>query len=163
MPWKELLGRPGVAGPFGALMDEYARAADDFCATLETLHRDRFMAERPSDDPDTRSIRALCAHTIGAAYGYADYIREARGIPSDRPPRPDASALNSPTEVRPLLAAALRYTESSLEGLYEADGPTVEALTFRVRWGPTYDPEMILEHGIVHLLRHRRQVERWPA
>ena len=25
------------------------------------------------------------------------------------------------------------------------------------------DPEMILEHAIVHLLRHRRQLERWAA
>ena len=39
----------------------------------------------------------------------------------------------------------------------------VAAITFPVRWGPIYDPEMILEHAIVHLLRHRRQIERWPA
>jgi len=25
-----------------------------------------------------------------------------------------------------------------------------------------YDPEMLLEHAVVHLLRHRRQLERWP-
>ena len=38
-----------------------------------------------------------------------------------------------------------------------------EIVQFQVRWGPVYDPEMILEHGIVHLLRHRRQLERWRA
>ena len=35
------------------------------------------------------------------------------------------------------------------------------ALEFTVLWGPRYDPEMILEHAVVHLLRHRRQLERW--
>jgi hypothetical protein len=39
----------------------------------------------------------------------------------------------------------------------------VLALSFPVRWGPTYDPEMILEHAICHLLRHRRQLERWVS
>jgi DNA recombination protein RmuC len=36
-------------------------------------------------------------------------------------------------------------------------------LTFTVRWGPRYDPEMILEHGVCDLLRHRRPLERWQA
>jgi len=30
-----------------------------------------------------------------------------------------------------------------------------------VRWGQKYDPEQLLEHAIVHILRHRRQIERF--
>jgi hypothetical protein len=29
------------------------------------------------------------------------------------------------------------------------------------RWGPVYDLEQLLEHMIVHVLRHRRQIERF--
>ena len=65
-------------------------------------------------------------------------------------------------QFRPALVHALRYTETALEGLPEADDDAMKALRFEVRWGATYDPEMILEHGIVHLLRHRRQIQRWP-
>jgi len=45
--------------------------------------------------------------------------------------------------------------------LLEMSEEEVLALSFPVRWGPTYDPEMILEHAVCHLLRHRRQLERW--
>jgi hypothetical protein len=36
----------------------------------------------------------------------------------------------------------------------------VSSILVPVNWGPVYDPEGMLEHGIVHLLRHRRQIER---
>jgi hypothetical protein len=52
-------------------------------------------------------------------------------------------------------------TEETVEALLEATEPEIQALSFSVRWGPRYDPEMILEHAVCHLLRHRRQLERW--
>jgi hypothetical protein len=155
------LAHPGLSGALGALMDETARAAEEFCRLIESLPSERFMRERPSDDPDTISIRAICIHAIGAAHRYADYILQARGLPFVDRFQLDPARVASPLDVRPLLVEALGYTERALEGLYDAPDEEVARLTFTVRWGPTYDPEMILEHGIVHLLRHRRQVERW--
>jgi hypothetical protein len=94
-----------------------------------------------------------------AAWNYADYIRIARGLP--RIPRPyERDAVTTPAAFRPLLAAALRHTEATVADC-PADDDSLVALRFQVRWGPTYDPEMLLEHAIVHLLRHRRQIERW--
>jgi hypothetical protein len=40
---------PGLSGPFGALMDEYARAAEDFCRVVESFDLARFDAERSSN------------------------------------------------------------------------------------------------------------------
>ena len=71
---------PGLFGPFGALMDEYARAADDFCRVAESFDRARFDAERPSNNPNMVSARAICLHVIGCAHRYAHYIRRARGV-----------------------------------------------------------------------------------
>ena len=31
----------------------------------------------------------------------------------------------------------------------------------KVRWGQQYDVEQLIEHAIVHVLRHRRQIERF--
>ena len=30
-----------------------------------------------------------------------------------------------------------------------------------VRWGQQYDAEQLLEHAIVHILKHRRQIQRF--
>jgi len=157
------LDRPGVAGAFGALMDEYARAAEDFCRTLAALPPGALDWTQASADPSTVSVRAVCAHVCGAARGYSNNIRKARGLPHDQKRVPiDPKEILTADDVRRRLADALRYTEGALEGFYDADEATVTALRFEVPWGVTYDPEMMLEHAIVHILRHRRQLERWP-
>ena len=64
---RAFLDRPGLSGPFGALMDEYARAAEDFCRVVEGVPAATWAAERPCDDPDCRSPRAIARHVCGAA------------------------------------------------------------------------------------------------
>jgi hypothetical protein len=155
------LRHPGRPGAFGALMDECARAAEDFCRVVESFDAARFAAERKSDDPSTTSPRAICAHVCGAAHRYAHYIRKARGVEFVERYEFDASRIASPRDVRACVAEAVRFTEETVEPLLRATDAEIQALTFTVRWGPRYDPEMILEHAVCHLLRHRRQLERW--
>jgi hypothetical protein len=156
-----LLERPGLAGPFGALMDEYARAAVDFLHVLEAFDGTRFGSEKAKNDEDTRTPRLVAYHVVSCARRYADYIRKARGLPFEERYVGDPAEYRVPADTRPRLRAALRYTEGALEGFYDADDAALEAASFHVRWGPRYDPEMLLEHAVCHLLRHRRQLERW--
>jgi len=155
------LRAPGRSGAFGALMDEYARAAEDFCRVVETFDAARFVAERESADVDTRSPRTICVHVCSAAHRYADYVRKARGVDHVDRYELDPKLVATPTDVRVRLRDAIRYTEETVEPIRDATDAQIQALSFTVRWGPRYDPEMILEHAIVHLLRHRRQLERW--
>ena len=152
---------PGLFGPFGALMDEYARAAEDFCRVVEGFDLARFDAERPSDNPNTVSPRAICLHVVGATHRYAHYIRKVCGVDFVERYEADPARLRSPRDVRALLTEGIFLTEATVEPLLKATEPEIQALSFAVRWGPRYDPEMILEHAVCHLLRHRRQLERW--
>jgi len=152
---------PGLTGPFGALMDEYARAAGDFCRVVEGFDLARFNAERPSNNPNTISPCAICLHVIGAAHRYAHYIRKARGVDFVERYEADPARLHSPRDVRDLLTEGIVLTEQTVEPLLKATEQEIQELSFAVRWGPRYDPEMILEHAVCHLLRHRRQLERW--
>ena len=142
-------------------MDEYARAAGEFCAVVESFDPVRFRAERASNDPNTVSPHAICLHVCGAAHRYAHYIRKARGVDFIDRHELDASLLGSPQDVRGLLAEAILFTEETVEPLLGFTDEEIQAVSFTVRWGPRYDPEMILEHAVCHLLRHRRQLERW--
>ena len=152
---------PGLSGPFGALMDEYARAAEDFCRVVESFDLARFDAKRPSNNPNTVSPRAICLHVIGAAHRYAHYIRKARGVDFVERYESDPAQLRSPQDVRALLTEGILLMEETVEPLLNATEQEIQALSFAVRWGPRYDPEMILEHAVCHVLRHRRQLERW--
>lgn len=155
------LQHPGRSGPFGALMDEYARAAVDFCAVAGTFDRARFESVHPANDENTKSPRGVCTHVVRAAYRYAHYIRKARGVDFVDAFDLDPARLTTPADVPGLLVEAIRFTEDTVEPLLGLDETGIQALSFNVRWGPRYDPEMILEHGVCHLLRHRRQLERW--
>ena len=152
---------PGLAGPFGALMDEYARAAEDFCRVVEGFDLARFDAARPSNDPNTVSPRSICLHVIGGAHRYAHYVRKARGVDFVERYEAEPGRLRVPQDVRALLTEGIVLTEETVEPLLKASDEDIQALSFPVRWGPRYDPEMILEHAVCHLLRHRRQLERW--
>jgi hypothetical protein len=151
------LDRPGSSGAFGALLDEYARAADELCRIAESFEPERFVAERPSDDPDCVSPREICRHCAGAAIGYANYLLHARGIDMQK----RDLRIEEPADVRPALESALRLTEETVEPLRDLDDQAVAAIEFRSRWGTVYNPESMLEHAICHLLRHRRQLESW--
>ena len=60
-----------------------------------------------------------------------------------------------------MLTEGIALAEQTVEPLLKATEQEIQALSFAVRWGARYAPEMILEHAVCHLLRHRRQLERW--
>src|ERR1700730_14805288 len=161
-PLPDFIASPGLAGPFGALMDEYARAAAEVCRVVAAIPPARFV-EAVDGGGEFPTVQAICTHVVQAAYGHADHIRKALGIAAGERPRGKELVPESPEQLRPLLAAALRYTEATVAGLRA--GPALAAeearsILFPVGGGPVYDPQGMLEHGIVDLLRHRRQIER---
>src|SRR5436190_14814954 len=80
-PYAEFLRSPGSPGAFGAMLDEYARAAVDLCARVESFDDATFSGERPSPDPDCRSPRLVSEHVAFAGVGYANYLLRMQGIP----------------------------------------------------------------------------------
>lgn len=152
----ELGYRPGGVG---AMMDEYERVARDLTRVVGALTEEEFevLRDPDTDNEDCRSIQTIMVHVVRATYGYAEYIRVALGIPGERPAPPP------PTRDGTIdgLAAGLVYTAGVLEGRWTMSDDEIVTVTFQTRWGQTYDLEQMLEHAIVHILRHRRQIERF--
>lgn len=147
----------GSAAAFDACLAEYRKAAAEFCDVVERFAPKVFAAERPGEDPDTLSPLTICRHVVGAAHGYASYLRKAQGLQ----PEPFAQRVKGPLDVRPALEAAIGYTEESVAPMRALPARDVLKVEFRVSWGALYNPEILLEHAICHVLRHRRQLERW--
>jgi uncharacterized damage-inducible protein DinB len=147
------------SGAIGALMDEYERAAAELKHLVEQIPEDDFVriVDSQTDNEDCRSVQTIMSHVVRAEYGYADYIREQFSIESTRPQPKLLSREESLTQ----LDAALRYTARTLEGRWEMSDEEISGTVIKSRWGVTYDVEGLLEHAIVHLLRHRRQIEKF--
>ena len=147
------------AGAIGALMDEYERATAELAQLILGLADTEFeiVRDRQTEDDEYRSIQTVVNHVVRSGYGYADYAREAFSVDSFRPEIPLVSRLQSLEQ----LSAMLAYTAATLEGHWQMPYDQISAVQIQSQWAPTYDLEQMLEHAIVHVLRHRRQIERF--
>jgi DinB superfamily len=148
-------------GAVGAMMDEYERAVADLPPLIRGLSDEAFelVRDRETKDEDCRSIQSIMHHVVRAGYGYAVDIRNSTGTPAERPDLPLGRRLESLDQ----LAAMMAYNVDTLEGKWELTYEEIMAVKIHAPWGPMYDLEQWLEHAIVHVLRHRRQIERFLA
>lgn len=147
------------SGAIGALMDEYERAGAELRRLLERISEDDFVrvVDSQTDNDDCRSVQTIMSHVVGSEYTYADYIREQFSIASARPQR----KLLSRQESLEQLDAALEYTAQTLEGRWEMSDEEISGTVINSRWGVVYDVEQMLEHAVLHILRHRRQIDKF--
>jgi hypothetical protein len=146
-------------GAVGAMMDEYERAALELKSLLETISEEDFtcIADPDTTDERCRSIQTVTSHVVGAGFGYANYIREQFSMNFE----PIPPAIFSRNEIGEKIAAMLDYTVETLDGRWEMTDEEIGRVKINSRWGPAYDLEQLLEHAIVHILRHRRQIEKF--
>lgn len=148
-------------GGIGALMDEYERAANEFKNLVGKISESDFVRIFDADtkDDDCRSVQTIVSHVTNSGYGYANYIRDWYSIPKNSPERRLLSQTEFPAEFDKLLL----YTSETLQDKCEYSDDEIQKVKLIVRWGSQYDLEQLLEHAIVHILRHRRQIEKFFA
>ncbi|MGH8014716.1 MAG: DinB family protein [Candidatus Zixiibacteriota bacterium] len=146
-------------GGVGAMMDEYERAAAELKTVLSRVTEEQFnrIVDTETKDDDCRSIQTIMRHVVRAGYGYANYFRTAWNLPLSSP----ESVPLQKEEAASKIDDFLTYTAQTLEGKWEYTDEQIQSVSMKVRWGVTYDLEQLLEHAIVHILRHRRQIERF--
>lgn len=148
-------------GAIGALLDEYERAIKDLKVVLKAVTPSELttIVDDKTADEDCRSIQTILSHVVRSGYGYAIYVRKYQGEMLD-------------FRTNTLLESVDAYN-AALEDMFAfnvqlfADYPNLTLEEFEtdkkilVRWGQLYDVEQLFEHAIVHILRHRRQIERF--
>lgn len=109
-------------------------------------------------DPDCKSLEAMAHHVFRAARGYLTWVCEVleRPMPSlPQPPEPEGLGAEAGAYVETLAAA---YREHMAWMPNEVlDSPK----TYMTRWNLPIAVESMLEHAVVHPMRHRLQIEQW--
>jgi len=146
-------------GPIGALMDEYERAAFEFMRVIEPLSQGPYAEIRDAQtrDENCRSVQTIVSHVVNSGYGYANYIRTAFSLLST----PYTKRPLEQNEASPKMLEMLEYTSATLEGRWIMTDEEIQSVLIDTGWGVRCDIEQLLEHAIVHVLRHRRQIERF--
>lgn len=148
-------------GAIQAILDEYERAIGDLTQEIAGVSKIWlvYIVDPNTKDECCKSIQTVLSHVISAGYNYAVEIYNFLGYQESfrRPVFLDSSESYSLA-----LTEMFKFTE----GIFERY-PNIKLEEFNndkkitVRWNQQYDVEQLMEHAIVHVLRHRRQIERF--
>lgn len=148
-------------GAIGAILDEYEKAILELQEVINQVTNKELIVivDHDTKDSNCRSIQTILAHVVKAGYGYVIEIRRSKGEPIDFK---DFITFNSIVEYQSELDKMFEYNEklfADYPGLKLEERNPENKIS--VKWGQQYDAEQLFEHAIVHILRHRRQIERF--
>jgi len=109
----------------------------------------------PTDDPAYASLGALGRHVLGAAGGYMVWICEVLTLPDP--------GIRSAPDAAAMVRDADDYMEHVLERwrapLLEVSDERLETPEYPSRWKTRYCIDAMLEHAVMHPIRHAFQLD----
>lgn len=147
-------------GIIAALLYEYRVAIDDLKSTIAGMPDTDLptVVDRQTANKDCVSVQAVLTHVIWCGYNYITMMEMHRGNEnSEWIPRKKYDTVQAYNEA---LDKLLEDNRTFFEGVSNSEmqqyDPTDKLTTF---WGQLYDYEQLVEHAIVHVYRHRRQIQ----
>ncbi len=148
-------------GAIGALLDEYEKAMDELFDVIRSIHPDELtcIIDTETKDEDCRSIQTILTHVIRAGYFYTQAIRKNKG---DKVEANESIVCDNIDDYIIALKEMFTYNVALFEAYpnLTLDSQEKSDLVF-FQSGQVFDYEQLMEHAIVHILRHRRQIERF--
>ena len=150
-----------VNGTIGALLDEYEKALNELKQIIKPLSQSQLIeiVDHQTKDEDCRSVQTILTHVIQSGYTYVIETRKWKG---EQIEYRDNQLLANVKEYHFAIDEMFQFNESLFDDypdikLFEPD-PSKKILT---RWKQLFDVEQLFSHAIVHVLKHRRQIERF--
>lgn len=144
-----------------ALLDEHERAVRYLLSILKRWKEGDLNKSIPHDSKVTYG--QVLNHVIGSGYyGYFVWIQQVLGWEVESPPvnKEEVEELCDLRKQMELLEKMTPYARRALKNLTNHDlYPTM----YLSNWGAYYTIDGMLEHAIVHVWRHIRQLERAEA
>jgi len=147
-------------GAVGALLDEYERAISDLKKVIEVIPDNTLtiIINPQTTDENCKSIQTILSHVVSSGYGYATSIHNLKSHNIVRPLKIFHSTIK---EYLQDLTNLFSFTENIFKEIKDEELEQFDdSLKIKTTWGQSYDIEQLTEHAIVHILRHRRQIDR---
>jgi len=148
-------------GATGALLDEYEKAILELQNVISDVTNQELkqIADHQTNDSQCKSIQTVLTHVVSSAYSYARYIYKMKGTEIIKP---EQALRETIKEYIQDLKTMFAFTENLFQTIKDSELEEYDnSLKVLTTWGQRYDIEQITEHAIVHILRHRRQIEKF--
>jgi len=156
---KSAMTNDQLTGSIQALLDEYKKAIAELMSVIQPINNKELstVVDDKTNDPSCRSIQTILTHVVYAGYGYTIFIENSIGHNKERMRKVIFGNVNQYIEE---LNAMFAYCETFFKNNTNLEIEQTDASKkITTHWGQQYDIEQLLEHAIVHILRHRRQIE----
>ena len=144
-----------------ALLAEYKNVIVALQHVIGDVSHDNLMAvvDQSTSNPECQSIQTILSHVVSSGYSYCGYIRKFR---KEQDERPGKIHRTNTIEYSHDLDLLILYTNATFAAIHDEDLEEFEEVKkMKTSWGQIYDIEQMMEHAIVHVLRHRRQIEKF--
>ena len=147
-------------GAVGALLDVYEQAISDLKITVENIPDSALtiITDPVTPDENCKSIQTILSHVVHAGYSYATSIHNLQRNNISRPGKTFHLTIQ---EYINDLSNIFTYTENIFKEIKDNELEQYDnSLKIKTNWGQWYDIEQLTEHAIVHILRHKRQIDK---
>lgn len=144
-------------GAIGSILDEYERALGELKNVLRNVGAEDYGRVVAGESAHCHSIEVIMNHVVRAGYAYAGYIRAALALETV----PVGDRQIAQAEIGGEIDKMFAHTEDIFAKRGETTNDEMTKIYFKTRWDETYNIDQLLEHAIVHVLRHRRQIEKF--
>ena len=147
-------------GAIGAILDEYEKAVIELDKVISDVTNNELIKiiDNETTNSDCKSIQTILTHLIRAGNIYVLEVRKMLGEEIEYTER---KIFQTTREYQ----SELKIMFENNEKLFK-DYPNIELeetnneKKILTKWNQQYDVEQLFEHAIVHILKHRRQIER---
>jgi uncharacterized damage-inducible protein DinB len=144
-----------------ALLSEYRNVIIAFQNVISPISYANLttIVDSTTSNADCQSIQTIITHVVSSGYSYAGYIRKQINISDNRPGKVSRLSI---TEFHNDFENLMAYTQETFKTIEDDDLEEFdEEKKIQTSWGQVYDIEQMMEHAVVHVLRHRRQIEKY--
>lgn len=147
-----------------ALLDEYKNVIEDLKDCISDINDKELVtiADKKTANKDCVSVQSILTHIILCGKFYLTMIEIHRGNADS--PWPVRIYYDSVNEYKAALDEMYFNTVEFFKELSDKEMaqyiPDRKLITF---WGQYYDYEQLMEHAIVHVSRHRRQIQKFKT
>ncbi len=148
-------------GAVGALLDIYEKTIFDLKEVFQVIPDNSLtvITDPHTTDENCKSIQTILSHVVHAGFGYATSIHNLKGLNIKRPDKTFHLTMKEYSED---LDNVFIYTENVFKEIKDNELEEYDnSKKIKTNWGQYYDIEQITEHAIVHILRHKRQIEKF--
>ncbi len=150
------------SGALGALMDLYEQEAELLFGMINQKVKDEDWAvikDAETKDEDCRSIQTICQHMVGAGKYYIELVK--KGENPDYTIEKTSIQVADKADFEAQFKAVLSSQAAYYKGRWDMSNEAIDQIKIKTGWGVVLDPESLLEHAVLHVMRHHRQILRW--